>query len=155
MLIGKEKDACLWWQKCFIEYEDASSQIKLHGVWRHFVLNEKNASMWTKTREGVFRLRLKKLKVWVLSTAKQFTHGRKGKNILQGMDKNVQCFDQLIITIFCQIMQRYPKFFTDNYKTKLQESSALWNKLRLNNLPCHHPAHKSKYKVIGNEGKQR
>jgi hypothetical protein len=27
--------------KCFVEYEDGSSQIKLHGVWRHFVLNEK------------------------------------------------------------------------------------------------------------------
>jgi hypothetical protein len=38
----------------------------------------------------------------------------KRKIILQGMDKNVQCFVQLIITIFCQIMQRDPKFFTDN-----------------------------------------
>ena len=36
-------------------------------------------------REGVFRLRLKKYKV--SSTSKQFIHGWKGKNILQGMDK--------------------------------------------------------------------
>jgi hypothetical protein len=27
--------------KCFVEYEDASSQRKLHGVWRRFVFNEK------------------------------------------------------------------------------------------------------------------
>jgi hypothetical protein len=27
--------------KCFVEYEDASSQRKLHRVWRRFVFNEK------------------------------------------------------------------------------------------------------------------
>jgi hypothetical protein len=27
--------------KCFVEYKDASSQIKLRGVWRRFVFNEK------------------------------------------------------------------------------------------------------------------
>jgi hypothetical protein len=36
--------------KCFVEYEDASSQIKLHGVWRHFVLNEK--MLWCDRKEG-------------------------------------------------------------------------------------------------------
>jgi hypothetical protein len=27
--------------KCFVKYEDASSQIKLHDVWRHFILMKK------------------------------------------------------------------------------------------------------------------
>jgi hypothetical protein len=43
------------------------------------------ASLCTKRREGVFRLRLKKIQV--SSISKQFIHGWKGKNILQGMDK--------------------------------------------------------------------
>jgi hypothetical protein len=42
----------------------------------------------TKRREGVFRLRLKK--ILVSSTSKQFIHGRKGKNILQGMHKFIE-----------------------------------------------------------------
>jgi hypothetical protein len=43
------------------------------------------ASLCTKRREGVFHLRLKKIQV--SSTSKQFIHGWKGKNILQGMEK--------------------------------------------------------------------
>jgi hypothetical protein len=27
--------------KCFVENEDASSQIKLHGIWRYFVFDKK------------------------------------------------------------------------------------------------------------------
>jgi translation initiation factor IF-3 len=110
--------------KYFVEYEDASSQIKIQDVWRHFVLNEKCFNVNEK-KGRCFLPSAQKLKVWVSSIAKQFTHGRRGKIILQGMDKNVQCFVQLIITIFRQIRQRDPKFFTDNYKTKLQWSSAL------------------------------
>jgi hypothetical protein len=44
-------------KKCFVEYEDASSQTR--PEYRGILYNEKNASMWTKRREGVFRLRLK------------------------------------------------------------------------------------------------
>jgi hypothetical protein len=43
------------------------------------------ASLCTKRREGVFRLRFKKIQV--SSTSKQFIHGWKCKNILQGMNK--------------------------------------------------------------------
>jgi hypothetical protein len=43
------------------------------------------ASLCTKRREGVICLRLKKIQV--SSTSQQFIHGRKVKNILQGMDK--------------------------------------------------------------------
>jgi hypothetical protein len=44
-------------------------------------------------------------------TTKQFTHERKGKIILQGIDKYVQYFVQLSIIIFCHVMQRVPKSF--------------------------------------------
>jgi hypothetical protein len=47
-----------------------------------------HASLCTKRREGVFRLRLQK--ILVSSIAKQFEHGRKGKNILQGMHKFIE-----------------------------------------------------------------
>jgi hypothetical protein len=43
-----------------------------------------HASLCTKRREGVFRLRLKKK---ILSTAKQIVHGQRGKDILQGTHK--------------------------------------------------------------------
>jgi hypothetical protein len=42
------------------------------------------ASLCTKRREGVFRLRLKKK---ISSTAKQIIHGQRGKDILRGMYK--------------------------------------------------------------------
>jgi hypothetical protein len=53
-------------RKYFVAYEDASSSMK-------------NALMRTKRREGVFRLRLKRVQALVSSTTKQFTHERKVK----------------------------------------------------------------------------
>jgi hypothetical protein len=43
-----------------------------------------HASLCTKRREGVFRLRLKKK---ISSTAKHIIHGQRGKDILQGTHK--------------------------------------------------------------------
>jgi hypothetical protein len=59
-----------------------------------------------------------KLQVLVSSISKQFIQEQKGKIILQDIHKLVQYFVQLTITIFCQIMQRDPKFSTDSYKRK-------------------------------------
>jgi hypothetical protein len=74
--------------KCFIENEDASSQKKLHRVWRRFVFNEKCFDVNEK-KGRCFSPSTQKLKVLVSPTAKQFIHRRRGKIILQGMDKYV------------------------------------------------------------------
>jgi hypothetical protein len=44
-------------------------------------------------------------KIQVLSTSKQFIHGRKGKNILQGMDKFIEYY--LITIFFTRIIQEF------------------------------------------------
>ena len=67
--------------KCFDEHEEASFQ-----TYSHFM--QGNALMCTKRREGVFLPSAQKIRI--SSTAKQFVHGWKGKNILQGMDKYTQ-----------------------------------------------------------------
>jgi hypothetical protein len=46
------------------------------------------ASLCTKRREGVFLPSAQKIQD--SSTSKQFIHGWKGKNILQGMDKYIK-----------------------------------------------------------------
>jgi hypothetical protein len=62
---------------------------KLYFKHEHMHFMQGNASMCTKRREGVFRLRLKSY-TWVSSTTKQFAHGWKGKIILQDMDQYIQ-----------------------------------------------------------------
>jgi hypothetical protein len=61
--------------KCFGYKDKASGKTER----RNF-----HASLCTKRREGVFRLRLKKK---ISSTAKHIIHGQRGKDILQGTRK--------------------------------------------------------------------
>jgi hypothetical protein len=70
--------------KCFVEYEEASSQTRTHAFYaiKCFDVHEKKGRCFLPSAQ--------KLYLWVLSIAKQFTHGWKGKIILQGMDKYTQ-----------------------------------------------------------------
>jgi hypothetical protein len=77
--------------------------------------------MCTKRREGVFRLRLKRYKF--SSTAKQFVHGWKGKNILQGMDKYTKYCSILDYNFFCKDNTNIPKLYIGRPKETLQQPS--------------------------------
>jgi hypothetical protein len=70
--------------KCFVEYEEASSQTRTHAFYaiKCFDVHEKKGRCFLPSAQ--------KLYLWVSSIAKQFTHGWKGKIILQGMDKYTQ-----------------------------------------------------------------
>jgi hypothetical protein len=60
----KEKRCLSVVTKCFVEYEDASSQIKLNGVWRHFVFNEKCFDVNEKKGRCFFSFGSKNCKCW-------------------------------------------------------------------------------------------
>jgi hypothetical protein len=84
-------------------------------------------------------------KIQVSSTAKQFVHGWKGKNILQGMDKYTQ-YCLILITIFCKDNANIPKLCTGRLKEKLHLSN-LRNVLWFINLRHRYPTDKQWYKV--------
>jgi hypothetical protein len=71
--------------KCFVEYEEASSQTRTLPLYtmKCFDVHEKKGRCFLPSAQ--------KLYLRVSSTIKQFIHGRKGKIILQGMDEYVQC----------------------------------------------------------------
>jgi hypothetical protein len=71
---------------------DASAMRKNFGERGNFY-----ASLCTKRREGVFRLRLKNE---ILSTPKHFIHGWKSKIILQSKTQITSYFIQVIIGVF-------------------------------------------------------
>ena len=70
--------------KCFVEYEEASSQTRTYAFYamKCFDVYEKKGRCFSPSAQ--------KLYLWISFTAKQFTHGLKGKIILQGMDKYTQ-----------------------------------------------------------------
>jgi hypothetical protein len=62
-------------------------------------------------------------KTQVLSTTKQFVHGWKGKNILQGMDKYTKYCSILDYNFFSKDNTNIPKPYTGRPKETLQQSS--------------------------------
>jgi hypothetical protein len=71
-----------------------------------FVVNEKKGRCFSPSAQ----------KIQVSSTAKQFTHGSKGKNILQGMDKSTKIVQFSITISFTNIIQSASKFYTGKSK---------------------------------------
>jgi hypothetical protein len=138
--------------KCFVEYEEASSQTRTQALYtmKCFDVHEKKRRCFSPSAQ--------KLYLWVSSTTKQFIHQRKGKIILQGMDKYVQCCVQLSITIFCKKCKKILSSIQEVIKKKLQPGN-LQNTLRLTDLWRRHPADRQRYKVNAmeikkNQGKQ-
>jgi hypothetical protein len=62
-------------------------------------------------------------KIQVSSTTKQFVHGWKGKNILQGMEKYKKYCSILDYNFFCKDNTNIPKLYTGRLKETLQQSS--------------------------------
>jgi hypothetical protein len=60
-------------------------------------------------------------KIQVSSTAKQFVHRWKGKNILQGMDKYTKYCSILDYNFFCKDNTNIPKLYTSRPKETLQQ----------------------------------
>jgi hypothetical protein len=104
-----------------------------------------NASMCTKRREGVFRLRLKRYKF----RPQQSNLYMDGKvKIYSKVWTNIQSTVQFSITIsFAKIIQI---FLSSIHAGQKRSFSNLWNVLRVINLRHHHPADKQRYKVKSN-----
>ena len=137
--------------KCFVEYEEASSQTRTQAFYamKCFDVHEKKGRC--------FCLRLK-----------SYTYGFCPQQSNSHMDGKVKLYYKVWTNIysiefnsrlqfFAKIMQIYSKLYTGRHKSKLQPSS-LRNVLWIINLRHHHPADKQRYKVKSNyrsQGKQQ
>jgi hypothetical protein len=104
-----------------------------------------HASLCTKRREGVFRLRLKRYKFRPQQS--NLNMDEKGKNILQWMDKYTQYCLILDYSFFAKIIQKLLSSIQADLK---RNSSSLRNALQIIKHQHHHPADKQWYKVKSN-----
>jgi hypothetical protein len=119
----------------------------------------KNASMCTKRREGVFRLRLKSCTCGFHPQQSNLYMDEKVKLYYKVWTNMYNVVFSSQLQYFANIMQRDPKLYVGSHKKKLQPSN-LQNGLRLTNLRRRHPADRQRYKVNAsvinkNQGKQQ